>query len=247
MLLMKATRDGSGVVSTLKVMFAAGFAICVASGAQATTVYNANLAAPGVYYGSGNINGNWTASTENNVELGLRTIHRGVAPVAPTSTNIYNVPTGFSTAPRAWWNFDYSVNLRADGTGTLTLADVIPNITVLNTTNGQLLNFNPFVTTPDNAIFGNYAFQNSENLTFSFVALLNGAFGFDVNQNNTFIITLSLLGPEGARLGSVNETVIVGDGAQTPIPAALPLFASGLGVLAFGARRKKRKAAGSAA
>jgi hypothetical protein len=38
----------------------------------------------------------------------------------------------------------------------------------------------------------------------------------------------------------------VSSAVATPLPAALPLFATGLAAVAFGARRRKRKAAAAA-
>ena len=79
-----------------------------------------------------------------------------------------------------------------------------------------------------------YAFQNSENLVFGQFAPLS----FDENADDTFLITLALSGANGF-IGSVSETVVVGAGA-TPLPASLPLFASGVAALGFLKRRKKR-------
>jgi F420-0:gamma-glutamyl ligase-like protein len=53
-------------------------------------------------------------------------------------------------------------------------------------------------------------------------------------------LTLSVHTLAGLDLGTVDETIIAGAGV-TPLPAALPLFASGLGVLGFIARRKKKR------
>src|SRR5262249_45269735 len=81
-----------------------------------------------------------------------------------------------------------------------------------------------------------YGFQNSENLGFLFLSL---ALGFDPNANDTYLVTLSLHNLAGLDLGSVNEVIVAGSGA--PVPAALPLFASGLGVLGSVARSGKKK------
>lgn len=254
-------RDGLGeahlkIRKNLTLVVAGAIGVFFAGGANATT-YDTGLAAPGVYYGTGNNNPadniGWTVNTDGNVELGLRTIHRTVGPVTPTSANIYSVPTGADASnTHAWWNFDLSVNLRAGGGGTLTLDDVTPTLTIQDYLHGTTKTLNPFTDLNGNVAFditkiattspnhpattADVGFQNSENLVF-FPAL-----GFDMNLSDTFLISLSLLGPNSADLGTVNELVVVGAGAPTPLPAALPLFASGLGVMGFLARRRKRKA-----
>ena len=222
------------------------------------TVYDTTLASPpGVYFGSGNSGTNfgWTVNTQGSVELGLTTIQRNVGAITPTSTNIYNVPTGDNSpfaSNRAWWNFDFSVNLHANREGTLTLGDVTPSLQIQDFLHGTTVTFNPFTALGDNSAYdgtntrnGNVTgqqattadvgFQNSENLVF-FPML-----GFNMNLDDTFLITLSLTGPGDANLGTVSEFVIVGAGAPTPLPATLPLFASGLGALGLLGWRKKRK------
>lgn len=254
---MEVTRSDWNIRSAMKVTFAAVVATTLASAANATVVNNTSLAPPGVYFGSGNAgtNGHYAVSTVGAVELGLDVRKRGGPPVTPTG-NVYNVPTGAdpSNAARAWWNFDFSINLNANGTGTLNLGQVTPTLTVHDFMTGLTVNLNPLIafgndnsawdgtTTRNGNVPGqqatatDLAAQNSENLTFGqFAGLL-----FDKNANDTFLITLSLISAAGAPLGSVSEYVVVGSGA-TPIPAALPLFASGLGVLAFAARHRKRK------
>jgi hypothetical protein len=217
--------------------------------AHASTVYDTSLATPGVYFGSGNsgLNFGWTVNTVDGVELGLTTIHSYVGGLHPTANNIYNVPTGNSGPShtnRAYWNFDFSVNLQGAG---LTIGDVTPTLTVQNLGNGTQVSGNPLLGFPDTQGYGtggvdspfaaaDYAFQNSENLVFGqFAPLL-----FDENINDTYLITLDLSGPNGF-IGSVNEIVVAGTGA-TPLPATLPLFASGAGILGVISWRKKRKA-----
>ena len=219
--------------------------VCALSGvAHAGTVYDAALAdPPGFYNGSGNPNAGFVVETSNGIELGLGVNLRFIGPVTPTSTNVYDVPLGFSSGTASKWNFEYSVNLGGSG---LTLGDVTPTITVLNQANAQSITFDPLVWTPDNsgwdgtsthqngALATDIGFQNSENLSFAFVALLNPLFAFDPNANNSYIVTLSLLDVLGNDLGSVSETI-----NATPIPAALPLFASGVGVVGFLRERGK--------
>jgi hypothetical protein len=246
-------------------LLAVAFAATLSNAASASTVYDTGLVSPpGVYFGAGKggTNHGWTVNTNGSVELGLTTIHRGVDSVNPTSTNIYNVPTGPDGAPnRAWWNFDFSVNLNADGNGTLNLGNVTATLQIHDYLHGTTVALNPFTAFGDNSAYdgtntrnGNVpgqqatsadvGYQNSENLTFGQFAAL----GFDMNVDDTFLITLSLLGPDNADLGTVNEYTVVGAGTSTtPLPAALPLFASGLSALGLLGWRRKRKAAGLAA
>ena len=235
---------------TLLAIAGAISACAFASMAQAAT-YDTSLAdPPGVFFGTGNSGQNfgWTVNNVQGIELGLTTIHAYVGGLHPTSTNIYNVPTGDagpSHTNRAYWNFDFSVNLAGAG---LTIKDVSTTLTVQNLGNGTQINGDPLAAFPDTQGYSagtvhspyqatDTAFQNSENLVFSqFAPLL-----FDQNANDTYLITLALSGPTGF-IGSVNEYVVVGTGA-TPLPAALPLFVSGAGMLSFFGLRKKRKKA----
>ena len=131
--LVAATKKHSGVsimrfcVSKWSALLtAAVVASSIASIAQAATVTDTSLVAPGVYFGNGNAGTNvhWTVNTQDNVELGLVAIQRGVgANITPTGST-YNVPTGAdpTNSNRAYWNFDFSINVRAGGpsSGTLT-------------------------------------------------------------------------------------------------------------------------------
>ena len=234
----------------LTLLIAGTVGVFFGGGANAATVYDTSLAAPGVYFGTGNLGTNfgWTVNTISGVELGLTTIHSFAGALNPTANNVYNVPTG-NAGPahtnRAYWNFDFSVNLQGAG---LTIGDVTPTLTVQNLGNGTQISGNPLLAFPDTQGFGtggrdspyaagDFAFQNSENLVFGqFAPLL-----FDENLNDTYLITLALSDRSGF-VGSVNEFVVVGTGA-TPLPAALPLFASGLGALGLLGRRRKKKAA----
>lgn len=60
---------------------------------------------------------------------------------------------------------------------------------------------------------------NSENLVF-----YAGPLGYDRNAIDTYIVTLSLLGANSNPIFAVSEVI-----SATPLPAALPLFATGLG------------------
>jgi hypothetical protein len=237
-------------LSMIGVVAVTGFA----GAAQAAEVYDTSLVDPGVYFGSGNDGQNfgWTVNTVGGVELGLTTIHAYVGGLHPGNGNYYYVPIGNDAgaghADRAYWNFDFSVNLLNSG---LTINDVTATGSIYDFAHGTSVSGNVLTAFPDTQgrvgsgpIHSPYqatdtAFQNSENLVFSQFADLN----YDENINDTFYIVLSLSGPSGF-IGSVDEWVVVGAGAPTPLPAALPLFATGAGVLgALGWRRKKKTSA----
>ena len=178
----------------------------------------------------------------NSIELGLGVNIRFVGPVHPTSSNVYDVADGFSTVPLAKWNFEYSVNLGNSG---CTPGEVNTRLTITNLENFEAFSFDPF-TIPDNAHFDgttthngggalptDIEFQNSENLCFF---PLGPAFGWDPAATGSYLITLALVNEAGAPIFSVEEQI-----NATPIPATLPLFAGGAGLLGFFARRRKIK------
>ena len=243
---------------------AAAVAMTAMAGSAQAATFDATLAAPGFYNGTGNSSDHFTTNTQGGVELGLGVQYRYTGPqVTPDSgTSTYHVNTGISANPCigtcSLWNYEYSINL---GTTGLTLGNVTPLLTVLNVANNNT--FTVPVTFLDNTGYSgtspNYSFhpnvptdlgeQNSQNLGFFYVPFFPGgsAFAFDPLANDTYIFTLSLTDNtnNNASLGSVQATVIAGEGAAaTPLPAALPLFASGLGGLGLlGWRRKRKKSA----
>jgi hypothetical protein len=220
------------IVKRLTLIVAGAMAVALTGGANATTVYDASLASPGVYWGTGNQNAGFTVNTDaSGVELALGTIYRFVGPVTPNPTtgSVYNVSTG-TKGGDALWDFVFSINTSG---GALTLADITPTLMILNTGNGQTVSLNPLLI-GDNATSGNTGAQNSENLSFAF---LGGPLGFNPLANDSYVLTLSaVLTSNGDSVGSVQETI-----NATPIPAALPLFASGLGALGLLALFRKRK------
>ena len=72
------------------------------------------------------------------------------------------------------------------------------------------------------------------------------SFSFTIADHPEFLHTLWRLFTElfGPVMVTPHVTLTVPDGLfPTPLPAALPLFAAGLGIVTFLARRKKTKAA----
>lgn len=251
--------------SYLKMIAGIVCAAGLSNAAQANTVNDTSLASPGVYYGSGNtgLNTGWAVTTGDSglIEIGLSVNNRFVGQAPPdTGTNTYHVNTGLYAGQGggtscigscALWNIEFSVNL---GTSGFNLGDGSTQLNVLNVGTGQNLTFDPFNDLPDNSAYdgtntrnGNVSgqqattadvgFQNSENLHY----FINPGFSFDPNANDTYVVSLLLTGNNGDQM-SVDETIIAGSGAATtPLPAALPLFASGLGALGLLGWRRKRK------
>lgn len=208
-------------------------ATAMATGAYADTLaYNTSLA-DGYYNGTGNPNVGFTTLTTSDFELGLGTNIRFIAPVLPSPSNsaIYNVPTGVSGPPSgSKWDFEYSVDLL---NGFSLPSGDHWGLTVTNAANSQTLSFDPSAV-PDNTTNG-HGFQNAENLGFSFFGILFPNFDYNPNQNDTFLVTLSLQDANNNIIAGLSETI-----NQTPLPAALPLLAGGLGLLSlFGFRKRK--------
>lgn len=105
-------------------------ALAMAGSAIAAPVasYGDIVAPPGVYFGSGNSNGNWTVSTDNNVEVALRAKNRATLATIDGSSGTYFSASGLcnptcSGGSKAMWNYEFSVNTQAGG-GTLDLTKV---------------------------------------------------------------------------------------------------------------------------
>ncbi|MGN6370167.1 MAG: hypothetical protein ACTHN5_18070 [Phycisphaerae bacterium] len=229
-----------------------------ASLSQASSVsYDQNLVSPNasaanpVYFGSGNPNGGFTVDNENGVELGLRAKYRQNGAVIDTNSNLYTVVPGAQTnttsggngaaTNRAAWNWEFSIDLRPNGVGTLSLSDIINSTTLTFTdltTSTVLFSGSPFAGFPDTSSFGasgknspfsvnDWAAQNSE----------NGVFfpGFDMNAPHLYEVTLDVKGVTGAPIASNTIDIQV-----APLPSAATM---GLGMLALvgaaGLLRKK--------
>jgi len=120
---------------------------------------------------------------------------------------------------------------------------------------GTTGSFDPLALLPDNSEFGpggkqvcpacspttNYAFQNSEALSFASIAAALGDPGFDMNLNDTYFLTLQVFNVDHTVLGSDTIQINAGTGA-VPEPVTLSLFGAGLCGAAILRRRKNRKA-----
>jgi hypothetical protein len=79
--------------------------------ASAAPVYGDVTTPPGIYFGSGNPNGNFTIDRNNGLELALRAKNRIGDPVIDGSSGVYHAQPGV-IAPgnvRAMWNYEFSI------------------------------------------------------------------------------------------------------------------------------------------
>lgn len=217
-------------LGALSVAAAAAIALVSASSAQAQVAYNQDLAAPGVYFGSGNPNGAFAVDTVDGIEIGLRSKISGIFPQVIPVANLYVIPIGNA------FNFDYSINPDVGGSE-VSLASVTALLTVTNLANGHTFSYDPF-----NPVFGNAtnpaapgAIQNSEKISFGFLGM-----GYDPNLNDTFNITLTLTGLPGGDVASVSNVVQVGSGLALPEPTTWAMLIVGFAGVGASLRRARK-------
>lgn len=79
--------------------------------AAATAFASAGDVYPGVFFGSGNSNGNFTVNRASNVEIGMR------AKLPYVGTTHYDGDHTYTYTAGTTWNFDWSINTDVSGTG----------------------------------------------------------------------------------------------------------------------------------
>lgn len=220
------------------------------SGAMAGVSYDASLASPGWYNGTGNPNGGFTIDNENGVEVGLRAKLRQSPGVIDSPSNVYLVPAGPQpgSPTHAAWNYEFSINLSG---ANLTLSDIInkTTLTVTDLTTSATNTVNPFTQFPDYSVYGpdgknnpadaltNFGAQNSENPAFAGFPL---AGSYNEFAPDTYRFTLNVIDNGGTQLASDTIDVTV-----APLPSSLLgglALLGGLGILVT-AKRFRRQAA----
>lgn len=215
--------------------------LAASSSAQAAITYNADLAAPGVYFGAGNPNGSFTINTVDGVEMGLRA-KEFMGPSPTPVANEYTIDLGKVIS------FDWSFNPGADGSP-IALGGLTSLMSITNVATGGSFSFNPFFVA-DNATNAGApgGFQNSWRLSFGF---LNGSINpaldidYDKNVDSTYKIDWTI---SGGAVGSMANSIVInqGAGAAVPEPGAWALMILGFGGVGAVLRRRTRFAPASA-
>jgi hypothetical protein len=238
----------------LAALSAASF-VCLASAAQADTVFDTSLTSPpGVFFGTGNFNTHYAVTTaDNGLEIGLKSkINKDASDSIGAVGDVYTIGLGNKVS------FDYAVIPNG-----VDLTGVTATLTILNVGTGQTFSFDPSPANPDPNL-GDVAgpggsYENSEQIGFFPV-------GFSLTTNATYDITLSLSGlggggilssmpggrflnglPSGADTISVENVVVYGSGASVPEPTSWALMILGFGAAGVAMRRSRKTAAAATA
>ncbi len=216
----------------------AGFALSIASFAQAGVIYDADIST-GVLFGSGNENGFFVVNkawknNQNNIELGLRAKVPYEGSFNSNGAGTYEMSTGLHPkfgAPGAAWNFEFAINLNYDGSNTdRVFDDFLIELSVdldPRKNKRDWLTFDPVTKFTDNYIGGdNSIAQNSMNIGWlmqDFDPNIEGTYGFKLEVKDK--LTEEVLASTRMKVKTVPE------------PSTLAIFA--LGILGLASRKFK--------
>ncbi len=254
--------------SKIKYVIGTTGAACLITAATLTISAQAASVTPNVIFGTGNGNGSFTVSTDNNVEIGLR----GKIPFAGTynydGTKTYSFDAGLKpgSATRPNWNFEFAVNVNADDSSnpSRSIDDLTYSLSMdKDPTAGvdfSTSSFDPFNVTYADHSFGDNSTAESAGIEAAdgdasgYSALLStknvvqqswsyGFFlfmlsGFDPFAAGLYTINLEAFGVNGGLLASSSIDINI---SAVPLPAGLPLFGTGLALMGFIGWRRKRK------
>ena len=235
---------------------ALSFGVCVmglVAPASASEIFDSPLSSPGYYNGTGGINSGFTVLTAtesdgSTLQLGLEAGIRYSGPVTPNGID-YTVPTGTGTGGDALWNLNYSVFTGTDPTSAYTY-----DFTVTDLNTGKVATYDPSNTALGNAYWagannagaggaetsvaaGADGFQNSENLSFGFLA---SQMGFNPNSTDTYLVTLSATPDFGTALDP-SVTIEVTPSGVSPVPEPKSIMFMGVGLLGIVALARRKK------
>lgn len=253
--------------SLMRIAFAIIALFVLSSAALADGLaFDSALGGPGWYNGTGNPNGGFTVSTQNGVEIGLRAKGRQLPGVIDSPNNVYNVLAGSQVGnpARAWWNYEWSINLRPGNAGSMVLTDVFPysTLTVQDLTAG-VSNTVSFPYWGDNSTFGpsgkqdagpgngfgatlypvNWGAQNSENPVFGdFPPALVPGYTFDMNAAHYYRFTLDVKNFAGLLASGTIDVAVGGATAPTSVPEPNVMMSLMIGLLGMGFMSRWRSA-----